>query len=313
LLSFDVEDTGTGIAPEDRARIFDPFVQASNAAAKKGTGLGLSITRHFVHLLGGTIHVESVPGCGSRFHVQVPAERAETAEAMATSVQAREVVGLDSGQPGYRIMVVEDRRENWFLLQRLLQTAGFEVRGAEDGAQAIRTFQTWHPHFIWMDLRLPIMGGLEAARQIREMEGGREVKIVAITASVFAEQRDQVLAAGLDDFVRKPYRPGEIFDCMARHLGIRYLYSADAQSAIGEVARTMRIEELAAMPEELRAELERAVISLDRERIALLVSRVSEHNASVGSALAYLAELSAYTPILDALESCKSRFTEATA
>jgi CheY-like chemotaxis protein len=161
-----------------------------------------------------------------------------------------------------------------------------------------------------MDLRLPVMGGLEAARHIREMEGGREVKIVAITASVFGEQ---VVAAGLDDFVRKPYRPREIFDCMARHLGVRYVYSSDPREAIEEVNRTLRMEDLAAIPEELRVELENAVISLDRERIARFVSRVSEQNASLGGALAHLADVSAYTPILDALESCKCRFTEATA
>ncbi len=309
LLSFDVEDTGIGIAPEDQARIFDPFVQV-NETRKKGTGLGLSITRHFVHLLGGTIHVESTAECGSRFHVELPAQGTEAAEVMPEPGQAKRVVGLELGQPDYRIMVVEDQNENWLLLQRLLQRAGFQVQGAEDAARAIKTFQTWRPHFIWMDLRLPVMGGLEAARHIREMEGGREVKIVAITASVFGEQ---VVAAGLDDFVRKPYRPREIFDCMARHLGVRYVYSSDPREAIEEVNRTLRMEDLAAIPEELRVELENAVISLDRERIARFVSRVSEQNASLGGALAHLADVSAYTPILDALESCKCRFTEATA
>ena len=162
-----------------------------------------------------------------------------------------------------------------------------------------------------MDLRLPVMGGLEAARHIREMEGGREVKIVASYCLRLCASRS--LAAGLDDFVRKPYRPREIFDCMARHLGVRYVYSSDPREAIEEVNRTLRMEDLAAIPEELRVELENAVISLDRERIARFVSRVSEQNASLGGALAHLADVSAYTPILDALESCKCRFTEATA
>jgi signal transduction histidine kinase/CheY-like chemotaxis protein len=305
VLVVDVEDTGIGIAPEDQARIFDPFVQVGKATTKKGTGLGLSITRHFVHLLGGTIHVESAPGCGSRFHIEVPAERADVSEVMADPAKAQRVVGLERDQPDYRIMVAEDRNENWFLLQRLLQTAGFQVRVAEDGAQAIKSFQTWRPHFIWMDLRLPVMDGLEAAKHIRELEGGREVKIVAVTASVFAEQREQVLAAGMDDFVRKPYRPREIFDCMARHLGVRYVYSADPQAAVGEVTRMVPLEDLAAMPEDLRIQLTNAVILLDFERIEQIIQQVSEQNAALACVLVGFAERFEYTPILEALEHCK--------
>ncbi len=312
VLVVDVEDTGIGIAPEDQARIFDPFVQGSTSTRKKGTGLGLSITQHFVHLLGGTVHVESTPGYGSRFHVEVPAERAEISEVMADPAKAQRVVGLERGQPDYRIMVVEDRNENWFLLQRLLQTAGFHVRVAEDGAQAIKGFQTWRPHFIWMDLRLPIMGGLEAAKHIREIDGGREVKIVAVTASAFAEQREQVLAAGLDDFLRKPYRPKEIFDCMARHLGVRYVY-ADTQVAAGEAAAPVPLEDLAAMPEELRMQLANAVTLLDVKRIEQLIRQVSERNAALGWVLATLAERFEYSPIVEALEHCKASFREATA
>ena len=86
------------------------------------------------------------------------------------------------------------------------------VRVAEDGAQGVEMFRIWQPHLIWMDLRLPLMSGLEAAREIRALDGGRQVRIVALTASAFAQQREEVLAAGLDDFLRKPYRREEIFD-----------------------------------------------------------------------------------------------------
>jgi signal transduction histidine kinase/CheY-like chemotaxis protein len=313
MLVVDVEDTGIGITPEDQARIFNPFVQGSTSTRKKGTGLGLSITRHFVHLLDGTIHVESAPGHGSRFHVEVPAERAEISEVMADPAKAQRVVGLERGQPEYRIMVVEDRSENWFLLQRLLQTAGFQVRVAEDGAQAVTNFQTWRPHFIWMDLRLPIMGGLEAAKHIRELDGGREVKIVAVTASAFAEQREQVLAAGLDDFLRKPYRPKEIFDCMAQHLGVRYVYCADPQVAVGEAAPWVPLEDLAAMPEELRIQLANAVTLLDVKRIEELIRQVSKQNSALGWVLATLAERFEYSPIVEALEHCKASFSAASA
>ena len=205
-LILEVEDTGIGIAPEDQARIFDVFVQAGQTSTQKGTGLGLSITQQFVHMMGGSIHVESSIGKGSLFRVELPVQEAEESEAVAANDDRGQVVGLAPGQPDYRILIVEDKRENWLLLQRLLEDAGFQVQVAEDGAQGVEMFRTWQPHLIWMDIRLPVMGGLEATGRIRALEGGRRVKIVALTASAFAQQREEVLAAGLDDFLRKPYR-----------------------------------------------------------------------------------------------------------
>jgi len=312
ILVLEVEDTGIGIAPEDRARIFDAFIQAGTAGTRQGTGLGLAISRNFVQLLGGTIQVESEPGHGSRFRVEVPVERAEPSEVTSAASPAPRIVGLQPGQPDYRVLVVEDQKENWLLLQRLLQTAGFQVRVVDNGAKAIEVFETWRPHFIWMDLRLPGLGGLEAAKRIRASEAGRDVKIAAVTASAFASQREEVLAAGLDDFLRKPYRPAEIFDCMARHLGVRYIYRETLPESAGEPV-TLRPEELAALPATLLNELESAIISLDQIRIANAVRQVTEHSALIGSALSRLADQFAYTPILHALKSSKSRLTGASA
>jgi CheY-like chemotaxis protein/two-component sensor histidine kinase len=311
VLVVDVEDTGIGIAPEDQARIFDSFVQAGGARARKGTGLGLSISRRFVELLGGSIQVESTLGQGSRFRAEVPVRIAEAPEVMAETDSADPVIGLQPGQPDYRILVVEDQKENWFLLQRLLLTAGFQVRVAEDGRKAIETFGIWRPHFIWMDVQLPVIGGLEAARRIRELEGGREVKIVAVTASAFASQRHEVLSAGLDDFLRKPFRPREIFDCMARHLGVRYVRRTVPKATVDDMPAMLRPEDLASLPLALRDELEHAVVSLDSKRIARLVSQVSEQNAPLGKALERLADRLSYSPILHALQNSKRPLAEA--
>jgi signal transduction histidine kinase/DNA-binding response OmpR family regulator len=310
VLIFDVEDTGIGIAPEDQDRIFDPFVQAGGSRKRKGTGLGLSISRRFVQLLGGIIQVESTPGQGSRFHVEIPAQMGDASEAGSESASLRQVIGLEPGQPDHRILIVEDQRENWLLLQRLLQSAGFNVQVREDGGQAVEGFRLWRPHFIWMDLRLPVLSGIEAARCIREMEGGREVKIVAVTASAFDSQRDDVLAAGFDGFLRKPYRPMEIFDCMARHLGVQYVYAAGPQLAAGDLPATLNTADLERLPAMLRDELGKTIVSLDRKRIALLVARVSEENIHLGRVLGRLTDRFAYTPILKALQSCNKRFTK---
>jgi len=229
----------------------------------------------------------------------------------AAAIDSRQaVVGLAPGQPECRILVVEDKQENWLLLQRLLLDGGFQVRVAEDGAQAVEMFQIWRPHFIWMDLRLPVMGGLEATREIRALEGGRQVKIAALTASAFTQQRDEVLAAGMDDFLRKPYMRDEIFACMARHLGVSYLYKEVSRTLQADPVAVLRPAALAILPQQLRAELTDAVVRLDPGPIAEVIGRVSEQDAQLGAVLAGCAKRFAYTEMLNALKDCNGGLRE---
>jgi CheY-like chemotaxis protein len=156
-----------------------------------------------------------------------------------------------------------------------------------------------------MDRRMPLMDGVEATRRIRAL-GGPNVKIVAVTASVFADQREELLTAGLDDFVRKPYRPEEVFDCMARHLGVRYVYREAATASAGKPVRALYLEALATLPVELRGELQNALITLDTGRVTGLVRRVSELDPDLGGALAHHTDRFEYSPILGALENGKA-------
>jgi signal transduction histidine kinase/CheY-like chemotaxis protein len=224
-LRFEIADTGIGIATEDQERIFEPFTRLGDVAARKGTGLGLSITRQYVTAIGGAIRVESALGEGSRFWVSVPVELVADGDYNSEKTQTPRIAGLAPGQPDYRVLIIDDRPDDRLVLRRLLEDAGFSVRTAETAESGIQIFQTWRPDFIWMDRRLPVMDGLEAVRRIRLLRGGRDVKISGVSASVFPSERDEMLAAGLDDFVRKPYLPNEIFDCMARHLSLRYRWS----------------------------------------------------------------------------------------
>jgi signal transduction histidine kinase/DNA-binding response OmpR family regulator len=308
LLTLEVEDTGTGIAAEDQTRIFDAFVQVGKPATQKGTGLGLTITRQFVELMNGTIQVQSRPGKGSLFRVAVPVGRANESEVGPPSAVPERIIGLEPGQPEYRILIVEDDIESRTLLHRLLSGIGFQVRVAEDGAAGVEMFRTWRPDFIWMDLRMPVTDGFEAARRIRALDGGRDVKIAAVTASVFEAQRNDVLAAGLDDFVRKPYQPSEILECMARHLGVRYRRTETAPAAPPKGRSESK--RIAALPGELRTELRDAVIALNGERIAGVIGCVSERDPILGAVLARCAEQFAYTAILNAVEACQPRGPE---
>jgi signal transduction histidine kinase/DNA-binding NarL/FixJ family response regulator len=301
LLIVEVEDSGVGITAEDQARIFDPFVQVSNLTLQKGTGLGLAIARTYVELMGGRLSVESQPGKGSIFRMEATVERAAESEVGAAEIQRGRVVGLAPGQPEYRILIVEDQMENWLLLRRLLEGIGFLVRVAENGAAGVEMFQEWQPHFIWMDIRMPIMDGLAATRRIRALDGGREVKIAALTASVFKEERDNVTAAGMDDFIHKPYRMEEIFDCLVRQLGVGFVYEESTVTATPTMV--LSAEALVTLPQELRTELVNALVSLDVARIGEIIRRASELDPALGDALAQHANQLNYTAILQALQA----------
>lgn len=250
------------------------------------------------------IEVESILGEGFLFRVGLPAERADEFTASAVREPRERIIRLAPGQAECRILIVEERAENRRLLECLLQSAGFHVRAAEDGEHSIEMFQTWRPQLIWVDLRQPGMGGLETARRIRNLDGGRDARIVALTASTSTSLRAKVLAAGLDDCLQEPYQPEEIFDRMARLLGIQYHYDECTPVAIPE-PMTVPAPALAALPESLRGELEDALISLDIERIAQLVRRICERDSTLGEVLARRVDIFAFTPILHALAACR--------
>ena len=300
-LRIEVQDTGVGIAPEEQVRIFEPFVQLSEPNARKGSGLGLAICSQFAQMMGGAIQVESEPGRGSLFRVELFAEAAEEFQAGGVVEEIETTFMVEPDQPQFRILVIEDDQANRLLLKRVLEDAGFQIRIAEDGETGIGVFCEWHPHFIWLDIHLPGMNGLKVAAQIREMADGRDVKIAALTASVFDEERDAVLAAGIDDFVRKPYRAKAVFECMERLLGVRYVRSAPLAKPVSD-SRPHLLAQVATLPEELKSQLLRAVLLLEKDRIAEVIELVSALNPALGAELSRRADAFEFTPIMRAIQ-----------
>lgn len=218
-----VTDTGPGMSAEELEHLFTYFEQgAAGRASGGGTGLGLAISQGFVRLLGGEITVESEPGRGSTFRLWVLADVIEQAAQEPSEYLMPS--GLEPGAPHPRVLVADDAHDNRELLLALLRPIGFELMVVEDGAQAIDAFVSWKPDIILMDMRMPVMDGYEATRRIRELPGGAEVAIVAVTASVFAELEREVREAGVDDFIGKPISAQELYDKVGRLTGVHYTY-----------------------------------------------------------------------------------------
>jgi len=291
-LLFQVKDTGVGIAPDDLEGLFDPFVQTSSGQkSQEGTGLGLSISQQFVRMMGGDITVSSEVGQGSIFKFEVQVSLAEAMDVQAEQF-SRRVIGLEPDQPVYRLLVVEDRAASRTLLVKLLKPLGFEVREAVNGQEAIEVWQSWEPHLIWMDMRMPVMDGYEATKRIKATTKGQATVIVALTASAFEEDRATILSEGCDDFVRKPFREAEIFDRLTRHLGVRFVYDqeqAQPPSACPSgVHETLSPAALAGLPAGWVADLHQAAIQADADLILDLLDQMREQNPPLVEALTRL-------------------------
>jgi signal transduction histidine kinase/DNA-binding response OmpR family regulator len=283
-LYFEVEDTGLGIATTELDQLFEPFVQTETGLkSQEGTGLGLPISRKFVELMGGTLTVKSRLDSGSCFQFHLIAK--PTTVDNIISPDDRKIIGLTDGQPTYRILIAEDHPKNRQLLVELLQPVGFEVQEAVNGEEAIALSQQWSPHLIWMDLRMPVIDGYEATRQIKAQDDAPI--IIALTGSVLEDEQAIALSVGCDDFIRKPFREAEIFEKMAQYLGVDYRYAAVVSSAATppELAMTDLSIPLTTMPMQWRENLRQAATQVDAEQVLSLIQQVPDEHSSLKLAL----------------------------
>jgi PAS domain S-box-containing protein len=221
LVRIEVSDQGIGISPEQQERLFHAFMQADDSMTRKygGTGLGLIISKRLALLMGGNVGVESTPGVGSTFWFtarmavkEVPAVEADPAaiSSDATIIRQRYFA--------HRILVVDDEPINREVAQSQLDALDLIVDTAADGAEAIAKARAGIYAAIFMDMRMPNVNGLDATRQIRQLPEYKHVPIIAMTANVFDEDKAQCIAAGMDDFLTKPFTPTELFATLLRSL-----------------------------------------------------------------------------------------------
>ncbi len=224
---FAVRDTGVGIAQEERQALFQPFQQGAAGVGAGGTGLGLPIARQQVDLMDGQLKIESTPGEGSLFYfsLHLPPASGKIAPQTATG----KIEGLAAGF-SVRALVVDDVADNREILHRMLSDIGVQVEMAENGQQAIDQMAASLPDIVFLDIRMPVLGGMEVVRQIRANTEWEHLKVVAISASVLEHERTEFFASGFDAFMPKPFRFEHLAETLARQVQVEYSYAAEIAS-----------------------------------------------------------------------------------
>lgn len=353
VIFFEVEDTGIGISEDDMKNLFKKFMRfhSSLSSASEGTGLGLSISQEYVHLMGGEITVESQIDKGSVFRFAIEAQIASDADSKKIETSDNlKVAGLDPEEIRRKILIVEDNIENQMLLSRLLLSVGFDVRIAANGLEGVKLFESWRPNLIWMDMRMPVMDGYEASRRIRQIEQNRiaqqerlaaikpiqqsnlidedkindrkindikieRVPIIALTASAFEEQKNLVLEAGCDDFIRKPFLENEIFNTISKHIGVKYVYLSSNQDNSLDLKDNLNKANLSnepkhntgsisedVLPKEFVLDMKQAVIDLDMDKIDLLIDGITIKYPNAAKKMSSLVSDFKYKEIMEVLD-----------
>lgn len=310
-LHFEIADTGPGIAPNELDTVFEPFKQTDTGRqSQEGTGLGLPISRKFVQLMGGDMEVTSQLGHGTTFVFDIPCELADGLDTPHVTSNNR-VIALEPGQCAadgsdrYRLLIADDKPDNRRLLSALLAPFGFELHEATNGQEAIDIWEAWKPHLIWMDMRMPVLDGYEATKYIKShisQQSQIQTIIIAVTASAYEEERAEMLSAGCDDFLRKPFKDTEVFEMLHTHLGVRFVYEEGQQAAGGKDhladEEGLTPEALAALSPKLIAQLKQGAEEADVDKLSSSIGQIRAHDAKLADALTRLVEDFEYDEIL---------------
>ncbi len=295
----EIEDTGPGIAEADVDRIFDAFQQGESGRKNGGTGLGLAISRNLIGLMGGEISLSSRLGRGSSFRFHVPFKVAGEMAAKP-SIISRRVVGLDPSRGKVRILIVDDNLDNRCLLKDLLAPVGFDLEEATNGWEALKIFEKWAPHAVLMDMRMPVMDGYEAIRRIKAMPRGLETPIIAVTASVFVDAEQSILATGADSYIRKPFQPEELFTVLKDALKLNYVFAQDESPKQdgGQGDGTPMPEMAVELPREVLLTIRDAALMGDMTRLKWAIGQVEKLNPALAQDLKKLARQYAYEELI---------------
>ncbi len=295
FLTFKLEDTGKGIPGEDLARIFESFEQAEGRS-EGGTGLGLAISKKYARLMDGDITAESRVDEGSAFTFTCAAEPGDPSDYVAP-MDHRRVVGLENREKPVKVLIADDRVTNRRLIRQLLEQVGFFVKEAVNGREAVDIFLAWRPEIVLMDLVMPVMDGFSAIREIRKAPGGDGPAVIAVTASVLASEKDNVLAAGADDFLGKPFREYELFAMLEAHADLRFRYEAAEEEDQGP-ARPLH-KQLDQIPEPIYGNLVSALELGHLDKIHKHIGEIDQHAPDLSRQLKEMADAFDFKTMLE--------------
>ena len=282
--SFEVQDTGPGIPPQQQETIFEPFQQGETNAQQGGTGLGLAIARRHVELMGGHLQLDSSLEQGARFFFSLALPPAQGPVAEETETRYRQVVQLAAGYVP-KILIVDDVLTNREILVQMLERIGAQIRQVDSGQAALAAVHQQQPDLVFMDIRMPGMDGVEALRRIRQKHAA--LPIVAISASVMQHEQQHYLASGFDAFLDKPFRLEDLYACLEQVLDLSYEYAQPSTVPAPEPADFDGLR----LPAALRAQLHQAAEMHNVTEVKNCLAQVQALGAEEAHLAAHLGEL----------------------
>ena len=303
-LSFSVVDTGIGIRAEDHSRIFNSFEQVGGAR-QGGTGLGLTISQQYVRMMGGELRLESTPNQGSTFSFVITVA---SGKAAASNPAQGRVTGIEPPDHGQHILVVDSIPEARLLVRSLLEPLAFSVSEAATAADAEAEIASRQTDLVFMDWYLSDANGLELIKRLRSRRGGRggrQPRLIMLTANATQESRQQALQTGADDFLSKPFEEDELFKILEKHLPLHLTRGPGPMPQAERVSPNAvpRIDaaDLVRLSSEARARLSQAALSLNPEKISAALRLVARENPELAARLGEFANTRQYQALWQVL------------
>lgn len=297
---FRIKDTGLGISPDEKNKLFQPFEQGLAGISKGGSGLGLVITHEYVQLMGGKLSVESKPGRGSTFSFSYPFKAIHSPITEVNNMN-KSAIGLKTGAGSRLALIVDDHQQSRSFMVQLLEMLGFRTLQADNGKQALAEFKAGHPDVILMDMHLPVMDGYEAIRRIRKLIAGKNIPIIAVTASIIGYDMNNIYACGADSALVKPCQVADITNALAKHAGIDFTYDENINDV--DTVQELTATSISMLSNELRNKLCAATENGDIITMRNIVMEIKQTEPVMANGIANLVEQFNYDQLLELLEA----------
>jgi len=295
LLSAEVDDTGIGISDIDKERIFLPFEQTEDGVKAGGTGIGLALSRQFALFLGGDINIKKKTAPGACFTFNIIVREGEKNDVIS-EISKKRVKGLKEGLGKFKILIADDNYENRKFLTDILLNTGFMVLSVENGLEAVSLYKKFLPDLILMDLNMSIMNGYEATKNIKKL-AKKNIKIIAVTASAFSEEKNKIFKSGFDGLIIKPFKELDLFNMIKSHLNVEYEYENE-KPIKSEISSAEVIKVIKEMPCELINKIIESIKNLELKELIKLLNNIEKISPEAAAYLSNLAKKYQYDRLM---------------